>query len=170
MIDITEYKPVILKVLAKLKVRKDRREDMLQECYLALVEKKDQLADPSIKSPSAYVARVCRNRVVDIWWKENQADRDHELPSIRFDSLSDPKTAHKASKIGLPSPDRATDEELQDAILSLPLDQYRVIYNIFFEGKSQEQTAEDLGLTRKRVRSIMERGVRNLKAYFEVEG
>jgi RNA polymerase sigma factor (sigma-70 family) len=169
MIDITEYRPVIMKVLAKLKVRKDRREDMLQECYLALVEKTDQLADPNIKSLPAYVARVCRNRVVDVWWKENQADRDHELPSIRFDSLSEPKVAHRAAKIGLPAPDRATDEELQEAILSLPLDQYRVIYNIFIEGKSQEQTADDLGLTRRGVRTILERGIKNLKLYFEVE-
>ena len=162
-IDVLQYKPVIQQTLVKMKVPRNQREDMTQECYMALLQK----IKPG--DTEGYVAAICRSTVADVWKKENQTRASYvEKPNIHFDSLSDPRTAHKASKVMVPESTDVPDEVLYPTIDELPDEERNVIYRLFIEGKTQEQTGAELGLTRSAVRTRSQRGIDMLKKIFEV--
>jgi RNA polymerase sigma factor (sigma-70 family) len=167
-IDVLEYKSVIERVLSRLKIPADQREDLSQECYVALLEKKHHVQKGIDKGKGeAYAARICRSRITDLWRTGQRPQRTKEDPGPRLVSLSLPKIMHQAEKIPQPVPE-VSDEELYGAIYSLPLDEYRVIYNVFVDGKSQRETAGDFGISRRQVANLVDRGIKNLKKYFEV--
>src|ERR1017187_5317936 len=159
--DVLRYKSVIQNMMARLKVPPHQREDTMQECYVALLEQMKE------GDTEGFAAAVCKGTIVKLWREENQTRT--EKPALKIDSLSDPRTAHKAAKIGLPFKAEVTDEKLNEAICSLPFAEYQVIYNLFIEGRTQEQTAGDLKMTRNQVRNRLEHGIAELKKYFEVE-
>jgi RNA polymerase sigma factor (sigma-70 family) len=172
-INILEYKPVIDNVLAKLKVKKSQREDMTQECYVALLEKQHHLEHGILLGRGeAYASSICSSRVRDVWRKENQTRPEHkEKHHLKFDSLSDPRVYRKAIKISIPKEEELelTTAELESGILSLPFDEYRVVYEIYVQGKTQPQVAKDLGISERTVWDRNQRGIKLLKKYFEVE-
>lgn len=164
MDDVTKYKPIINKVLAKLKVPRDQREDLTQECYIALLEQMKP------EDTDGHVAVICRRKVAAIWRAENHTGGfDHEpskhLP--KYYSLSDPRTAYKVSKIPALGVE-VSDEKLYEAINLLPHSEFKVIYLLYVEGKTQEQAAVELQMTRSALRVQRDKGVKNLKKYFEV--
>ena len=61
-IDVLEYKSVIERVLSRLKIPADQREDLSQECYVALLEKKHHVQKGIDKGRGeAYAARICES-------------------------------------------------------------------------------------------------------------
>lgn len=167
MIDVLEYTDTIKRILSQMRVRREQREDAQQECYLALLEKQDFL-ERAVDSQK-YAALICRNRLTDLYRKESQQQPGHKSEiNARLLSMTDPKISNWVNKIAEGS-EAVTDEQLEEAIQSLPYAEYEIIYGIFVEGKSQEQMAEDLKTTRWSVRTRMESGIEELKRYFEVE-
>lgn len=172
MIDVLKYQKIIRKILSDLKVKTNDRQDMEQECYMALIKEQRYLekADDELR----YVMAVCRNQVWRIRQDENQVGRgshqvhDESRRPPMFDSLSDPRTAYKVLKIATPAGSEVSEEKMYEAIYALPIEESRVIYNIFVDGKTQEETAADLGLSRKNVRTLEKRGIKLLKQFFEV--
>ena len=76
-INVLDYKPVIDKVLTKLKVKTGQKEDMTQECYIALLERSQHLENGvEIGQAEAYATSICTSRIWDIWKKENQQSKD----------------------------------------------------------------------------------------------
>ncbi len=172
-IDITKYAPIIADILLKLKVPKSEREDMTQECYVALLEKQKHLEHGiEVGDENNYAATICKSRMRNVRRKENQSQEYKPHPEIHFDSLSDPRVYRKAAKIGMPKEDdpEATSSELDAAILTLPFDEYRVVYELFVSGKTHAQVAKELGIDPKTVWNRSQRGIKMLKEYFEVEG
>ena len=167
--DVLKYKSVIKQVLSGLKIPADQREDMSQECYVALLEKQSHIEKRiEAKEDYKYVAQICRRKIMYLWRTGQHPQRTKENPGPRLVSLSLPKIMHQVEKIPQPVAE-VSDEELYGAIDSLPLDEYRVIYNVFVDGKSQRETAGDFGISRRQVANLVERGIKNLKKYFEVE-
>jgi len=168
-INVLKYKPVIERVLSRLKIPADQRDDMRQECYVALLEKKHHVQKGIDRDrEDTYVSRICRSRITDLWKTGQHPQRTKEDPGPRLVSLSLPKIMHQVEKIPQFKAE-VTDEELYAAILSLPLDEYRAVYNVYVDGKSQRETAGDFGISRRQVSNLIERGIKNLKKYFEVE-
>lgn len=175
-INVLAYKPVIDKVLAKLKVKSGQKEDMTQECYIALLERQKHLEHGiEIGRGEAYATSICTSRIWDIWKKDNQSRTGHKVrPHLRFDSLSDPRAHRRASKVAAITQENTPQEDkmlayLDDAILTLPFEVYQVIHQIFILGKTQVQAAESLGISERTVRTRSHRGVSQLRKYFEVE-
>ena len=165
--DVLKFEPVVKKVVSSLKVPKARKEDLTQECYLALLQQQEILEKAT--EPQTYARKVCYNRIRKLWREENQMLRWEDKPPFRLDSMSDPKVAHKVAKIGLPEGPEVSDEKLYSAVISLPIEESRVIWNLFIEGRTERETAADLGMTRWRVQVLSKRGVNMLKKIFEVE-
>lgn len=173
-IDFTQYEPIIKSVLVHTKVPKNQREDMSQECYVALLEKRKHLEHGiELDQERPYVASICRSRIMDVKRREGQQRGAYKTnPKLKFDSLTDPRTYWKASKIGIPVIDEdpnASPEQMEAAILSLPFDDYRVIYELFVQGKTQEKVATELGISPRTVWTRSQRGIQGLKKYFGVE-
>ena len=166
--DVLKYKPVIKKVLAELKVPHNQREDMSQECYIALIEKSAHLQKGiELGEENKYAAQICRSRVINLWRRNQHPYKTEDNLGPRLVSLSIPQIRNQAERIAVQTPD-VTDEQLQEAILSLPFDEYRVVYSVYVDGKSQRETSNDFGISRRQVANLLERGVQNLKKYFEV--
>lgn len=157
-IDVTTYKSVIDTVLARLKVKSHQKEDFVQECYLALMEKLDRLEEGAkTGEDKSWAATICRDRVVQLFRKDNK--------TIKTESLDDPRT--KASRFKEIYSGIVTEVELQEAILKLPYDDYVVVYSIYVEGKSERKTAQDLNRTDWDIRATKQRAIKQLKTYFE---
>lgn len=142
---------------------------MSQECYVVLLEKKSHI-QKRIESgdDNKYVARICRNRIIDLWRTGQHPQRTKEDQGPRLVSLSLPKILHQVEKIPQPTPE-VTDEELYGAIFGLPQDECQVIYEVYVYGNSQRDVAQRLGISRRQVANLIEAGVKKLKKYFEVE-
>jgi RNA polymerase sigma factor (sigma-70 family) len=164
MIDVLKFKPVIKNVLSKTKTPPSKAEDLMQECFVSLIEKSDLIE--KAKNPEGYVAKICRNRIYQVWREETDS-RSEDPTDLWFLSLSDPKVYHKVVKIACPKKD-VPDEELYEAISNLPLDESRAIYGIFVEGKTRQALAEELGFGITKLGNQLKRGIDKLKKHFEV--
>ena len=170
--DIFKYTPVIHDILVRMKTNKSQREDLTQECYLALLEHTKDL-EKGGDNDRNFAATICRSRVRQLLSKEkvgvkNYARIQDDPPRIRFDSLSDPKTYRKSAKV--PSLGELPDAgllsmDLQAGISKLSGEEFSVI-SLLLEGKTQEQIAEELGMTRVTVSRRIAAGVKNLRKYF----
>ena len=173
-VDITKYAPVISGVLTKLKVKKQDREDLTQECYLALLEKRRHLERGiELGTENSFAASICRSKITDVWRREHQERGQYKTKAgVHFDSLSDPRVYRRAAKIGIPEIDddpEVEPERMEAAVLSLPFEEFRVIYELFVEGKGQDKVASELGISPRTVRNRKTKGILGLKKYFGVE-
>lgn len=168
--DILQFQPVIADVLRKLKVKRQQKDDFTQECYLALLEKKKHLEHGiEIGDGDNYAAVICRSKIKNIWRKEKDTKADGER--VRLDSLSEPRIWRKAAKLGakdLSLEKDITPQQLESGLLSLPFDEYRVIYEIFILGKEKGKVADDIGVDVKTIWNRTQRGIAGLQKYFEV--
>lgn len=158
--DITKYDRVIKNVLSNLKVKEPHRSDMSQECYLSLLSNQSKLeaAEPD---DDKLAFAICKRRILYLWREQNK--------QIRTDSMTDPRVLHRALNVSIPDLG-VTEEQLYSAIYELEdLDEFRVVYNIFIDGKTEEQTASELGMSRWVVQRRKAKGIQNLQKYFEGE-
>lgn len=154
-----QYLTTIKQALSKNRAKEQQKDDIIQQCYLELLQNQQEIQNA--EEPEEKVKEICQSVASYMVQAERGSRRKH-------DSLSDPRAQHKADKIRIPKT-LLVDEPLYQAISSLEnLSEYRVIYSIYAEGKTEEETASDLGLSRQNVRSLKKRGVNNLKKYFEV--
>ena len=166
--DLTEFEFVVKRVVAAFHVPQNTREDLKQECYLALLEKKKHWEGLTLQEATPRAVMICRSAITDVLKKQNQRRTSYkEKPNIRFSSMSDPKILRKAMEV-VHIKKEVTDEELYWAILCLPEDERKIIYHLAIEEKSQEQVAEETGVSRDTVRTLMKNGIANLKKHFEV--
>ena len=157
-IDVIKYKQTIDRLLSRLKVPRQDWDDVRQECYIYLFERAESLE--KAENGFGYAEVLCRNRIFDIM-RENKKE-------VITDSLDDPRYKQKSFRtdglLGL----GISEEQLQEAVREIPIyDQYQVIHSIFIEGKTEEQSAKDLGLSRRQVQGRKEKGILAVKKYFE---
>lgn len=154
--DIQQYKPVIDDILRKLKVSKDNKEDMSQECYLELLQNEEQLGEA--RDPLNYAATLCRNHILELWRNQNR----HCLPA---ESLDDPKIHRKASKISSELP-KLDEELMREAMKTLPDEEVEVVDRLYVEGYSRSEVSAVLGIHTSTVDRRAKSGVEKLKQYF----
>ena len=157
VVDVLKFKSVIDDLLLKFRVPKPQQDDLTQECYLVLLEQ-----DWTPKNDNgAYARIVCRNRLIDLFRKQGAG--------IKADSLDDPRNFAKAAKISQPEGSTVTEHQLNEAVCDLPYEDYQVIHEIYFEGHTEEQAADELGITLPAVKYRKRRSIKQLKTHFEVE-
>ena len=82
MTDVTQYDSIIKATLSKKRVKKDQREDMSQECYVALLEREKEL-NPDL------AGKICRTRIETIL-REQEQKRTKKEYRIKFVSADLP--------------------------------------------------------------------------------
>jgi RNA polymerase sigma factor (sigma-70 family) len=172
--NVLKYQPVIKDVMAKLKVRKNQQEDLLQECYLALLEHQDKLE--SADNDLGYAATVSRRTIQHCWSKEHFgvadfSDIKDNPPKVRFDSLSEPKTARRAAKVAAPSPApdfQISSLDLEEAVSKLS-EKERQTVQLLLEDKTQQEVADVLGVHLSTITRRSRSAIQKLKAHFGEE-
>jgi RNA polymerase sigma factor (sigma-70 family) len=162
MTDVTQYEPIIKQAIRKKRVEPDQREDMAQECYVALLERKDEL-NPDL------VGKICRTRIQTIQAAQNQL-KVKKQKRIRLVSADDPAISRILSQIKEENKGPISESELYKSINELEDDEhFAIIMLIFVEGLTQAKAAKLLGISPRTLRYKQKRAIMCLKMKFEVE-
>ncbi len=162
MTDITQYDSIIKTALSKKRVKKDQREDMSQECYVALLERENEL-NPDI------AGKICRARIESVLREQEQRDTKKEK-RIRFVSADLPSFSRILSKITQDQDGQISESELYRAVDGLDPKYRESILAVYVDGLTQKAAAEKLGITLWTLRWRINRGIIDLKSKFEVKG
>jgi RNA polymerase sigma factor (sigma-70 family) len=166
MTDITKYESVIKLVLkskigpVKIKLNRSQKEDLVQDCYVALLENQDKLMGPDDEEQAE---EICRSKVRSVL---GALGGDGVL--IKLVSADDPVVARHLEKVEKETGESTSESELYAAIESLNEEERTVIRVIFIDGLTQKKAAEKLGITLEAVRWRKKCGIMSLKKYFEV--
>jgi RNA polymerase sigma factor (sigma-70 family) len=146
----------------KLHVNSHEKEDITQECYVALLEKQSHLEKGiELGDDLNYAATICRSKILDIF-REQKTD-------IKTYSLFSHGNYNKASQISELMTDSITEEQLQDAILDLPDRTREAVWEQFIKGNPRKTVAVTLGVSESTVQRECQKGIKMLKKKFEVE-
>lgn len=119
-------------------------DDIAQDLWLALVQSAKQY-DPAKGSPRAFAKKVIAMAVLDITRRAANTDRVRAQSDLHglHDSMSAEIEHH-----------REIDDAVRRAWLTMP-QEIRIVCTLLREGKSQDQIAEQLGISRRTVRRRM---------------
>lgn len=144
---------------------REEREDLRQECHLALFEARIRIAEVAGRGGSEeavkFVSAISRNTVVEKI-RGNKHLRQQG-------SLSDPDVFRDADAGQPPlsshSAVRVPREAIEAALNKLtPLEQYVVRGSLYGGDKSEEELARELGNTRSSVRTVKKLALKKLRA------
>jgi DNA-directed RNA polymerase specialized sigma24 family protein len=159
---LEQFKGAIDFQLKRVPLPQSDKQDLRQDCYVALLENLGRIQ--SAPNPSRYANRVCWTCVVDYWRKRNGTGQVRRpVPG----SLSDPKNYSQACRV-LISDNRFPLDDLDEGLMTLPLDVYGVIYDCYVEGMTEGEAAESNGINLRRVKYLKNKGVSLLKKFFSV--
>lgn len=159
MTDVTQYDSIIKAALSRKRVRKDQREDMSQECYVALLEREKEL-NPEL------AGKICRTRIKAIL-REQDPEWIKKENRIRFVSADPPSVSRLLSKVAVEQQGPISETELYEAIHSLDESLREVILAVYVEGLTQTAAAEKLGIPRRTLQRKISRGIMKLKSRLE---
>jgi RNA polymerase sigma factor (sigma-70 family) len=160
MIDVTQYESVIKTAIRQKRVRSNDREDLTQECYLALLERQEELEqDPGSAE------KICRTRIDYLLGGQYQTKEEYR---IRFVSADLPSVAHLLSKIESKNQGPINESELYEAIETLDPEDRDVIKAVYIDGLSTTASAKKLEITFEAARWRKNRGIIALRQKFEV--
>lgn len=156
MTDVTQYDSIIKTALRKKRVRKDQREDMSQECYVALLERKGEL-DPEL------AGKICRTRIGTLLQEQRRS-------KLRFVSADQGSLSRLLSKIVAEPNGPTSESELYQAIDSLNENLQGIIRAVYIDGLTQPIAAKKLGIPLRTLKRRLSRGIIQLRLKFEVKG
>lgn len=161
MTDVTQYDSIIKATLSKKRVKKDQREDMSQECYVALLEREKEL-NPEL------AGKICRTRIETIL-REQEQKRTKKEYRIKFVSADLPSLSRILSKITTEQEGQISESELYRAVDDLDPQYRESILAVYVDGLTQKDAAKMLGITLWTLRWRINRGIMNLRLKFEVK-
>lgn len=168
----------------------DMRDDLRQECYLALIEKSDAVEkvqkEQGKDAARAYVYRLANNKCIDLLRKKKKEPRAEHGNGARAPDLpTNPDMPGAVSSFYMealherPSMDRTmtefdrvvefgvSDEVLYAAISRLPVDEQFVVRSLYFEGESGRAVHRNTGKTHKWTELRLDRALKNLRTELE---
>jgi RNA polymerase sigma factor (sigma-70 family) len=155
--DVTIYDQIILTCLSSVKIQAQQRDDLKQECYVALLQRWEELKDGNFDLAKA----ICQTTIERSRKSETRLKKN-------LDSLSVPQVMNKAMKKYIQEEEGITEEQLQEAIRLLPYEEYKIVYSLYVEGKTQAQIGKEYGISQTSVHRKAKRGIIALKKHFEV--
>lgn len=129
--------------------------DMLQETYLKLWEKRDELK--AINSPEAYALTILRNLCLD---RLRKPARD-QVPLESCEQISEPRGSEEEAEM------REQLSQVRIFIRELPDAQRQVICLRHFESYSLEEIEQTTGLSAVNIRVLLSRARKKLKEQFQ---
>jgi RNA polymerase sigma-70 factor, ECF subfamily len=129
--------------------------EALQECYV-LIWKNAATYDSALAAPLTWMARIARNKAIDI--RRTQSERiaslgsefDVELPSLESSPLAE---AEKNDEL----------RRLADCLKGLAEDRREMILLAYYKGLSREELGERFGRPVNTVKTLLRRGLAQLK-------
>jgi RNA polymerase sigma-70 factor, ECF subfamily len=149
------HSSLMYSIIIRILKEREESEDILQEVFINVWEKAEKY-DKQLGNPSAWLARVARNRAVDRLRSKNYKTRSKE-------SEIDESKDIFSSEYGI-NPERqmmlsSQQEDIMIALTTLSKEQKELIEFAYFRGYTQTELAEHfnqpLGTVKTRIRSAM---------------
>lgn len=142
---VTEY-PSVLRFAVLLTGEQDAAEDVAQEAFVRLFARFQDRKEPD--AVRAYLRRIVvnltRSRIRRLVHERRKNERVARLPEE-------------------PGPDPATPALTRELLMNLPVRQRAALYLRYYEGRSEQETAEALGCSIGAVKSLVLRATRALR-------
>jgi len=136
-------------------------EDLVHEVFMTIWTRRKQLAIKS--SFRSYLYRICRNKALDAL-KKIASDRVLIREVVRQIENSSSGTSDSISKA------RHYERLLETAVSAMPPQQRRVFFLVREQGKTYEQAAKALGISRNTIKEHMVKSLRFIRHYFSENG
>jgi RNA polymerase sigma factor (sigma-70 family) len=160
MSDVTRWESEVNRAVSKLSkgMTYEDKQDLKQDCYMALLEASDYLAGLDNSGAVAYT--IAYNRIVE--QRRDKSLLDEALP---LDEMTYEEKGDEAFMRGvLASP---TEQGLDAAVESLPKTENFIIRSLYFKGMTERDVAKSVNKSRHWVRMEKAKAVDILKKYFE---
>lgn len=166
-------------------LRSTEREDLEQECFLALLEKQEVVSEVFSRSPKEgekFAYKLCRDKIVDIFRAarhltdcmpfnvEMPPDNGGHDTARTPDSVLEKSIAeYNQRRSPLERTFGVTEEALDKAVDLLPSEESQVIREFFFHGSTERQIAAASGHSEWWVRQTKKRAVAHLRGLLDGE-
>ena len=149
--DVTKWAGTINRAVSRYArgASKEQKEDLVQECYLWLLEMETVIE--AADSPVDFVYIACANKIIDIFRSER--------------SLNNQAPLEEADEVRVPAENRfgVSKSDLNRAIEKLTDTQAYVVRCRYFLGQSEEEVAAAMGQTRWVVRRVYKNAIQRLR-------
>lgn len=152
----------LLRAYVARRVGADQVDDLVGDIRLRLVKHQDQFSKAD--KPTAWMYRVASNAIADHYRR-----RDIEQRSLIADNLNDHRSVGEGNMVedeDHPEPLRELSGCLLPFIENLPARYREAIERVDFDGLSQSEAAQQLGLSVSGLKSRVQRGRKQLKQQF----
>lgn len=142
-------------VISRICANRELAKDALQESYVTIWQKA-RTYDPEIGSPIAWMARIARNRAIDL----------RRLRTERISELSDPIDDYDEASPADPASEAEQNEELRrlEACLEgLPAERKAMILLAYHSGWSREELAEKFSRPVNTIKTVLRRSLAVLR-------
>lgn len=160
-------------------LRASEREDLEQECFLALLEKQDTVLEVfgrNVKEGEKFAYTVCRNKILNILRAARhltdcvplnvELPPDAGSPDISGKPAGQMETAiehYNERKSPLERTFGITEETLDKAVDRLETAEAHVIREFFFRDRTEQDIASSLGRSKWSVQQIKKRAIAHLR-------
>jgi len=142
-------------LLRRICSSEDAAREALQECYV-LIWKNAASYNPDLAAPMTWMARIARNKAIDL--RRLQAERiaslgvelDRDAPSLDADPLA---MTEKNDEL----------RRLTDCLKGLAEDRREMIVEAYYKGLTREELGERFGRPVNTVKTLLRRGLAQLK-------
>jgi RNA polymerase sigma-70 factor (ECF subfamily) len=153
LVEIYEtYSPQIFKYAVRLLGDKDLAEDCVSETFSRFLKTLQMGVGPN-DNLRAYLYKIAHNWIMDYYRQRKPEKMDVEINDIPS-SIQNPE---------LKVSEQDEIQKVREALLGLPEDQLRVIVMRFYEDKSHEDTALELGKSDEATRALQYRALKGLR-------
>lgn len=154
------HKPIYAYLIDFVKIP-SLAEDLVHEVFMKIWEIRDHLEVK--RSFSAYLYRVSHNKALDAL-RRIASDKILRREVLHWIDPHLPESDHAVSHI------RRYERLLEEAVAALPSQRQKVFILCREEGKTYDEAAETLGISRNTVKEHMVQSLRFLRHYFHEKG
>lgn len=145
----------------------DAQRDLIQDIFVKAYAERARLSYDGLRPYAPYLIRIAKNALVDHWRR-----RGAELAMV--ETALDPEEIEEAAH-GDTSPVedlhwRSLLEATQSSVAQMTEEMRRFIHHRFVEDLSQRDIAERMRITRRRVRTLEDRVLRDLRKHLSAQG
>lgn len=141
-------------------VPSDHKDDLKQECFLAILEKQPAIDNITPQGPEhvkRYVIQICRNRIVDSLRKDGKHEDCVSLETGPF------CPEHPVAKEDF----GVSELELDEAVNTLPAHEQYLIRSIYFRNMTEKEVGVTLGKSQQWVNVEKQRAIGKLREILE---